>query len=89
MRDIDYLEEEVLKIQVESAQQKLLLSKYEVDTAQCLSQVCIHVERIIGVVRQKYSLLESTLPIRMVMCNKGNKLQLLVLYVCDSVIPTE
>ena len=28
----------------------------------------IHVERVIGVVRQKYTILQSTLPINFIMC---------------------
>ena len=35
---------------------KKQLSKLEIDTAQSLLQVRIHVERIIGLVRQKYSI---------------------------------
>jgi hypothetical protein len=31
--------------------------------------VRIHVERVIGVIRQKYSILESTLNINMIMCD--------------------
>ena len=45
------------------------LSKAEVDNSRQLSHVRIHVERVIGVVRQKFSILESTLPINFIMCN--------------------
>ena len=45
---------------------KKQLSKMEVDTARQLAQVRIPVERIIGLVRQKYSILQSTLPINMI-----------------------
>ena len=48
---------------------KKQLSKLEVDTARKLAQVCIHVERVIGLVRQKYSILQSTLPINMIKCD--------------------
>ena len=44
---------------------KKQLSKLEVDTARQLSHVRIHVERVIGLVRQKYSILQSTLSINM------------------------
>ena len=50
------------------------LGKLEVDTSRQLSQVRIHVERVIGAVRQKYMILQSTLPISMVTCNKDDKL---------------
>ena len=43
------------------------LTKCEVDFSRQLSCVCIHVERIIGVIRQKYTILESTLPINLIM----------------------
>ena len=35
-----------------------------------LSHVRIHVERLIGLVRQKYSIFESTLPVNCVMVDK-------------------
>ena len=44
------------------------LSKFEIDTSRQLSRVRIHVERVIGVIRQKYTILESRLPINMIMC---------------------
>ena len=47
---------------------KAQLSKVEVDTARRLSRVRIHVERVIGLVRQKYAILQSTLPVNMVSC---------------------
>ena len=74
------------------------LSKLEVDKAHNLSQLRIHVEQIIGVVRQKYSILESTLPISMIMCKQGAKnspvdkivtVSCALCNVCDSVIPPE
>ena len=49
---------------------KKQLSRSDVDTARQLSCVRIHVERVIGVIRQKYTILESTLPINMIMCDK-------------------
>ena len=44
------------------------LNKAEVDKSLQLSYVCIHVERVIGVARQKYTILESTLPINLIIC---------------------
>lgn len=49
---------------------KKQLSKFEVDSSRQLSRVRIHVERVIGVIRQKYTILESRLPINMIMCHK-------------------
>ena len=46
-----------------SLKEKKQLSKVEVDTARQLSLVRNHIERVIGFLRQKYTLLESTLPI--------------------------
>ena len=45
---------------------KKQLSKMEVDIAQQLEQVRIHIKRIIGLVRQKFLILQSTLPINMI-----------------------
>ena len=42
---------------------KKQLIKVDIDTARRLSRVRIHDERVIGLVRQKYSILQSTLPI--------------------------
>jgi len=39
---------------------KKQLSKAQVDLSHQLSRVCIHIERVIGVVRQKYTSLQST-----------------------------
>ena len=50
---------------------KKQLSKAEVDTGRKLAHVRIHVERVIGLVRQKYSILKSTLPVNFIMCNDG------------------
>ena len=50
------------------------LSKLEVDITHELSQVRIHVERIIGMVRQKFTILQSTMPISMIMCNRDEEI---------------
>jgi len=42
---------------------KKQLSRVEVDVARRLSRVRIHLERVIGLVRQKYTILQSTLPL--------------------------
>ena len=63
---------------------KKQLSKAEVDVARDLSRVRIHVERVIGLVRQKYSILESTLPVKFIMCTKSEKISVLdkIVLVC-------
>ena len=74
---------------------KKQLSKVEIDTARQLSHVRIHVERVIGTIRQKFTILHSTLPLNMITSVDNN-----VAYVdkivtvccalcncCDSVVP--
>ena len=72
------------------------LSKLEVDTSRQLSQVRIHVERVIGAVRQKYMILQSTLPISLIVCSAGDTLSPIDKIVtvccalynhCNSVVP--
>ena len=44
----------------------------EIDAAaQQLSSVRIHVERVIGMVRQKYTILQSILPINLIICERN------------------
>jgi len=52
---------------------KRQLSKAQVDLSRQLSRVRIHVERVIGVVRQKYTILQSTLPINSIMCSESHE----------------
>ncbi len=77
---------------------KKQLSKYEVDSARQLSRVRIHVERVIGLLRQKYTILESTLPIKLIMCTPEDKCSMIDKIVtvcsalcncCESVVPFE
>ena len=79
-------------------QRKKQLSKVEVDNARQLSRVRIHVERVIGFLRQKYTLLEATLPINTVMSNPETEYSTIDKIVsvcaalcncCDSVVPFE
>ena len=67
-----------------------------VDKARQLSRVRIHVERVIGVLRQKYSILGSTLPINMIMCDEDVKISMIdkivviccaLCNICDAVVP--
>ena len=71
------------------------LSAIEVESSQRLSRVRIHVERVIGMLRQKYTILESTLPIAL-LSSKNNSTSLIDKIVtvcaalcncCDSIIP--
>ena len=52
---------------------KLQLSKKEVDTTRELNTVRIHIERIIGLLRNKYTILQSTLPIATIKNDIDNK----------------
>ena len=70
----------------------------EVDTARHYLVSPIHVERVIGFLRQKYTLLESTLPINTVMTDpkvEYSTVDKIVLVFaapcncCDSVVPFE
>ncbi len=73
---------------------KKQLSQQEVDTGRQLARVRIHVERVIGAIRQKYSILSSTLNRNMMMCDKKTDISAVdkIVYValyncCDSVVP--
>ena len=75
---------------------KKQLSRLESDTARQLSRVRIHVERVIGSLRQKYTVLESTLPINMIMCDDKTDISIIdkivvvccaLCNVCDSIVP--
>ena len=75
---------------------KKQLSRLESDTARQLSRVRIHVERVIGALRQKYSILESTLSINMIMCDDKTDISIInkivvvccaLCNVCDSIVP--
>ena len=75
---------------------KKQLSRLESDTACQLSCVRIHVERVIGSLRQKYTILHSTLAINMIMCDDDTDISIVdkivvvccgLCNVCDSVVP--
>ena len=63
---------------------KKQLSKAQVDVSRQLSRVRIHVERIIGVIRQKYTILQCTLPINSIMCYETQEISIIdkVITVC-------
>ena len=77
---------------------KKQLERVDVDLARRLSRVRIHVERVIGLLRQKYTLLESTLPINMIMSPENSDISVIDKIVtvccalcncCESVVPFE
>lgn len=77
---------------------KSQLSAMEVSETRTIANVRIHVERVIGNVRQKYSILQSTLPIHYIIKRDGEECPIIdrivrvccaLCNVCDSVIPFE
>ena len=50
---------------------KKQLSKMEVDKSRDLSQVRIHVEQVMGILKQKYTILESHVRINFMECLEG------------------
>ena len=53
---------------------KSQLDPISVEKTRVIANVPIHVERVIGLLRQKYSVLQSTLPIDYLLCSdEGNK----------------
>ena len=77
---------------------KKQLSKCEVDTARQLSRIRIHIERVIGLLRQKYTILEATLPINVIMTSTDSEYSTIDKIVvvcsalcnyCNSVVPSE
>ena len=80
---------------------KKQLSNTEIDAARQLSSVRIHVKRVIGMVRQKYTILQSILPINLIICesNEGgaeissiDKIVVIACALCnhcDSVVPLD
>ena len=84
-------------LQVQSPIQKHL-ENAEVDSTRSIANVRIHVEQVIGAVRQKYTMLESTIPINLVMKREGKEhpaLDKIVLVacaltnICPSIVSTD
>ena len=79
-----------------SPKAKKQLTPCELDRSQQLSRVRIHVERVIGVLRQKYTILQSILPINFIMTEGDTSVIDKVVTVCsaicnccESVVPFE
>ena len=76
---------------------KKQLEKVDIDWSRELSVVRIHVERVIGVLKQKYTILQSILPIALLSDSKGSlstvdkmvKVCCAFVNLCPSVIPQE
>ena len=77
---------------------KSQLSAIEIEDTRKIANVRIHVERVIGCVKQKFKILQSTIPIHFVSIRKGEDVPLIdrivcvccaLNNVCNSVIPFE
>ena len=77
---------------------KKQLDKVDIDWSRELSLVRIHVERIIGVLKQKYTILQNILPISLITDNKDNNVSTIdkivkvccaCVNLCPSVVPQE
>ena len=74
------------------------LSAVEIEETRTIANVRIHVERVIGMVRQKYSILHDTIPIDFVLIRKGEDTPLLdrivriccaLTNVCNPIVPSD
>jgi len=63
---------------------KQQLSALEVENTRTIANVRIHVKRVIGSVRQRYTILQGTLPIDFLSSRKGKEIPLVdwMIHVC-------
>ena len=67
---------------------KSQMSPVDLETSRKLSNVRIHVERVIGLTRQKYTILNSTLPIEFLETNNDGEIPLIdkIALICCALI---
>ena len=60
----------------------------EVEYSQRISNVRIHIERVIGLLKNKYTILQSTIPVSILRCNDGSGTSLIdkIVTVCAALV---
>ena len=79
---------------------KKQLSRKEIESAREISRVRIHVERVIGMLRQKYTILSSTLPVSLIRVKQNGQVEdslidkivltcCALCNLCESIVPSD